>query len=651
MRFFKSILFCLFFLLLVSTLSAQLTGTVRNEKGELLPFANVFIENTTRGTTANTEGVFFLDLKNGSYSVVFQYVGYKKLVKKIEVEGKTVVNIQLEPVETQLSEFVVKANAEDPAYPIIRKAIEMRRTYRDQSPNYVCDVYIKGVQKIYDVPQKIMGQKVGDMDGMIDSLQREGIIYLSETKSKYYVQGEKRREELLLSKVSGNDNGFSFNRATLFDFSFYENYINISRQLLSPIADNAFTYYKYRLVSTTRDEIGRDIYKIEVLPKRKEDPTWADEVYIIDNQWNLYATDLYVTGKSISQSILDTLRMRQSFVETDKVWRPFAQNISFKLGILGIKFKGSFDGVFSNYDLTPQYPSSFFSNETYNAEKIANKNNDAQWDTLRPIALTEEENRDYMKKDSIRQVRQTKPYVDSVAAKSNRFKPLSLLTGYTYSDPWNNWSLGFQSPLNSLTFNPVQGFNMSLDVKYRKEIGERFQPYKSTIEMTPSVSYGFSDERVRASLNAVRLMNRFNYATWRIEGGQKVTQFSEEDPVTRTVAELFALFDKRHLLKVYDKTFAKIGFSQDITNGLNVSISAEASERAPLSNTSEYSIRKKEERYNANVPEPVLATGWQKHRGFVGSVGLTWTPKNEYATYPNFKDNEGSRFPTFFFTV
>ncbi|NJQ97158.1 MAG: hypothetical protein HC784_04640 [Hydrococcus sp. CSU_1_8] len=90
-------------------------------------------------------------------------------------------------------------------------------------------------------------------------------------------------------------------------------------------------------------------------------------------------------------------------------------------------------------------------------KKIANKNNDAQWDTLRPIALTEEENRDYMKKDSIRQVRQTKPYVDSVAAKSNRFKPLSLLTGYTYSDPWNNWSLGFQSPLNSLTFNPVQG--------------------------------------------------------------------------------------------------------------------------------------------------------------------------------------------------
>ncbi|NJQ97159.1 MAG: hypothetical protein HC784_04645 [Hydrococcus sp. CSU_1_8] len=121
------------------------------------------------------------------------------------------------------------------------------------------------------------------------------------------------------------DNGFSFNRATLFDFSFYENYINISRQLLSPIADNALTYYKYRLVSTTRDEIGRDIYKIEVLPKRKEDPTWAGEVYIIDNQWNLYATDLYVTGKSISQSILDTLRMRQSFVETDKVWRPFAQ--------------------------------------------------------------------------------------------------------------------------------------------------------------------------------------------------------------------------------------------------------------------------------------------------------------------------------------
>jgi hypothetical protein len=53
-------------------LHAQLTGTITNDKGEILPFANVYLEGTTRGTTANTEGVYFFDLPNGAYRIVYQ---------------------------------------------------------------------------------------------------------------------------------------------------------------------------------------------------------------------------------------------------------------------------------------------------------------------------------------------------------------------------------------------------------------------------------------------------------------------------------------------------------------------------------------------------------------------------------------------------
>ena len=66
-----------------------------------------------------------------------------------------------------------------------------------------------------------MGQEVGDLDGVLDST-RSGIIYLSETISKIsYRQPNDFRERIIASKVSGNDNGFSFNSAQESTFSFY----------------------------------------------------------------------------------------------------------------------------------------------------------------------------------------------------------------------------------------------------------------------------------------------------------------------------------------------------------------------------------------------------------------------------------------------
>ena len=114
--------------------------------------------------------------------------------------------------------------------------------------SYSCDVYIKGNQKILDAPEKIFGQEIGDLGGSLDS-NRQGIVYLSESEAKlYYQKPDQKKEEMISSKVSGNDNGFSFNRASLMDFSFYENFIEISRNIISPIANNALELLSLQIV-------------------------------------------------------------------------------------------------------------------------------------------------------------------------------------------------------------------------------------------------------------------------------------------------------------------------------------------------------------------------------------------------------------------
>ena len=556
----------------------------------------------------------------------------------------------METSDIELSEFVVKSNAEDPAYPIIRKAIEMRSFYRDQVKAYSSDVYIKGVQKTINAPKKILGRELGDMGGSLDTATRSGILYLSETISKLYVVGAKKKEVLVSAKVSGNDNGFGFNRATLFDFTFYDNTMEIQRPILSPVGESALSYYKYRLVGTIKDKQGNDVYKIEVIPKRKEDPTWAGFIYIVDNQYNIYSTDLYVTGKSIKVSLMDTLWLRQNFVPIDKTWRMFSQNLSFKLNVFGLKINGDFSGVYTNYNLTPQYPKGFFNNEIFKASKEKSDKDLAKWDTLRPIPLTIEERKDYVKKDSIQTIRQTKPYLDSVSRVRSKFGLMSAILGYNHFDLWNQRFWSVSSPLSTFNFNPVQGFAIAVDMTYTKRYGERFEPYKQSLSVTPSVSYGFAEDRLRLSAGASYLANRFNYKRFYAEGGQKVMQFNDNNPISTLTAELYALTEKKHYYRIYDKTFFKIGIEQDIANGLTANLNFEASERQALDVRTNFSFRKKDVPYDSNRPDNSTvrpADNWPDHQAYIAELNLTWTPAQKYLTYPNFKRKMDAEYPIF----
>ncbi|MCS6979982.1 MAG: carboxypeptidase-like regulatory domain-containing protein [Flavobacteriales bacterium] len=54
----------------------QFSGLVQNEKGEALPFTNISIKNSSRGTTSDVNGFFTLVLRERD-TVIFSSVGYK----------------------------------------------------------------------------------------------------------------------------------------------------------------------------------------------------------------------------------------------------------------------------------------------------------------------------------------------------------------------------------------------------------------------------------------------------------------------------------------------------------------------------------------------------------------------------------------------
>jgi hypothetical protein len=87
-------------------------GTVRDVKtGEPLPFTNVFISNTTIGTSADGQGRFRLTrVPTGPNELVFSFVGYRSIQTKIDLSAnqELTLNAQLAPDEELLEAVVVE---------------------------------------------------------------------------------------------------------------------------------------------------------------------------------------------------------------------------------------------------------------------------------------------------------------------------------------------------------------------------------------------------------------------------------------------------------------------------------------------------------------------------------------------------------------
>ena len=76
--------------------SLGIKGVIKNEKGEVMPFASVLVKGTDIGTMANQEGAYEVKLKTGQYEIIFQYVGYQAITKKIDVgDSFQTINIDI----------------------------------------------------------------------------------------------------------------------------------------------------------------------------------------------------------------------------------------------------------------------------------------------------------------------------------------------------------------------------------------------------------------------------------------------------------------------------------------------------------------------------------------------------------------------------
>jgi hypothetical protein len=643
--------FLIALLFLTALSQAQIKGKITTSSGETVPFVSITVENTYTGTTANEQGSYELTLKNtGSYTIIFQSIGYKTKKEQVNIASfPHTLNVVLQDENYELSEVVI-SNSEDPAYAIIRNAIAHKKENSEKTGRFEADFYSKGIMRVKDLPKKIMGMKVDAPEGMVDSTG-SGIMYLSETVSKItFEQPDNVKERIIASKISGNSRGFSYNTAMGTFYNFYNNYINFNINLISPIANNAFAYYKFKYEGSFYDENNVQINKIKVIPKRDKEPVFEGYIYIVEDSWAIYAIDLDIKGYRMQEPILETLKLKQNFTynTTNKIWAKNSQTFDFSAGMFGIKFTGKFTHVYTNYVFHDNFDKKTFGKEIVYIEKDSNKKDSMYWDAVRPVPLTDEETTDYTKKDSIQVLHSSKTYMDSIDRKSNKFKVFDILTGYTYANSFNKTRYSYTGPLDpfKIGYNTVQGWTFNAGLSYSKYDDET----GNSTYMGANFNYGVAEDRLRVVGNFTHRFNRQNYATIHLSGGSIATQFNPAEPISPLVNLVSTLFFKDNYMKLYDKTFVKAQYSQEVFTGLNMNVYGEFSRRKALYNNTDYVLIKNDHNYTSNNPlEPdnYNSAPFETHHlakaGAIASIRFG----QKYITRPDSKLNVStSNYPT-----
>jgi hypothetical protein len=632
---------------LANSQSYLLSGLTSDQE-EPLPFVTILVKGSTYSTISNVNGRYSFRLPPGSYEIIYQHIGYASESRRVELTGPASLDVTLVPDGISLKEVEIKAG-EDPSYPIIRQAIRKKKFYLGQPEAYSCQAYIKGLQKMHAIPKnlksliRLAGGELSDTNSL------KGILYLSESVSKYHYQAPDQEKEIMYaSKVSGNNKAFSFNKLSDMKLNLYQNLIPFgnlsSRPFISPLHDNAFAFYRYYLLGSLRED-GYTVHKIKVVPRQKTAPCFSGIISIQDSTWRITGLDLMITREA-KINFMDTLSIQQLYAPTGTgdVWMPVSLNLSFDLKAFGFRGSGYVMASMSDYDLQPVFPDGFFRNEVLRVETDANHKDSSYWDQVRSAPLTQEELDDYREKDSLSNIRDTDQYKDSVDRQRNRLRFRDLLLGYEYNRSRTQLRIALPGLISSgIQYNTVEGLNLS----YTFEASRTYEDLRR-FELLGGLRYGFANRLWGGELGFNYMYRPRSLSSYGFRVKSMVTQYNREEPIPALINSLYTLYLNENHMKLFKETGAEANYFTELYNGLFFSGKMSYMQRDPLVNNSLFLlIDDRNKLFSSNDPQHpgTHDSLFPSHRAFTTELSFTFRFRQKYYTLPDRKVRAGSKYP------
>jgi hypothetical protein len=643
-----------------ATAQAQITGLVVDTAKAPLPLVQIFDRDGAKLGQTRLDGYFNLDLRSGSYKLVFAHPDFysTEIPLVVRYNTKDTLNIILTPKTEKIQGAEIKREYKDPAAEYMRKAIAQRDYWHSRNPNQSADIYIKAFE-ISEQKVKNKPAAQPDIDPLDAAALNNGTDPYSEgvpvpqnpsqnpldtNKTKLlnnasaFVEIAMQRDASTDGKIKETRNGVQkvgskvglfYLSTTEGDFNLYQNLLNVPAlcplPIMSPLSNSALLAYRFKFLGAYQHPQYGRVLRIGMNGRQTANATLSGEIHLVDTTYWILKAELKFPKHLMAEYDAMTLTQYQQ-LDSNNYLLTDSQRFFYTTKFGKTTNKATTLVDYKKVSVVPAFPKNHFGLEVSKTTQEAYERDSTYWQQQRTQPLSQQETKFINTADSIKRVVTSDKYLDSVEAGINKVTPKSLLLeGQGYRDRKKGITMRFQPLWNIYQPWWPGGTRISLWNSFDKTFKN-----KKTFEFNENLSYGINNNDLRGTIYMSHMYNPYKRAMIFASVGRDFGMVNMN-------AAYLDLFRRNNF---YQNKHVNVYHRQELINGLFVQVQGELSDRKDMST---YVF----DEFGDSLFENNLPLKFVDHRAFFASVNLSYTPFQRYMSEPKQKVILGSAWPTF----
>jgi hypothetical protein len=656
----RFLLFTLVLGLSAASAQAQITGLVVDTAKAPLPLVQIFDRDGAKLGQTRLDGYFNLDLRSGSYKLVFAHPDFysTEIPLVVRYNTKDTLNIILTPKTEKIQGAEIIREYKDPAAEYMRKAIAQRDYWHSRNPNQSADIYIKAFE-ISEQKVKNKPAAQPDIDPLDAAALNNGTDPYSEgvpvpqnssqnpldtNKTKLlnnasaFVEIAMHRDASTDGKIKETRNGVQkvgskvglfYLSTTEGDFNLYQNLLNVPAlcplPIMSPLSNSALLAYRFKFLGAYQHPQYGRVLRIGMNGRQTANATLSGEIHLVDTTYWILKAELKFPKHLMAEYDAMTLTQYQQ-LDSNNFLLTDSQRFFYTTKFGKTTNKATTLVDYKKVSVVPAFPKNHFGLEVSKTTQEAYERDSTYWQQQRTQPLSQQETKFINTADSIKRVVTSDKYLDSVEAGINKVTPKSLLLeGQGYRDRKKGITMRFQPLWNIYQPWWPGGTRISLWNSFDKTFKN-----KKTFEFNENLSYGINNNDLRGTVYMSHMYNPYKRAMIFASVGRDFGMVNMN-------AAYLDLFRRNNF---YQNKHVNVYHRQELINGLFVQVQGELSDRKDMST---YVF----DEFGDSLFENNLPLKFVDHRAFFASVNLSYTPFQRYMSEPKQKVILGSAWPTF----
>ncbi len=488
------------------------TGVIKDSQtGAPLFSCSIYSLNSGNGVITDEDGKYTLAVSRKTDSIAISMIGYKTMVKAVSKDPNQVINFDAEPASKEMEGVVVSVKVKyTKAQRLILNVIK-NKDANDAFSNktFQCEVYDKMEVDLKNLPEKLQNNRLlkplafafNNIDTTADH-DKLLPVYLSETNADYYYRKnpERDRYNYTAIKSSGFDNKsvLTYIDGLYKRINIYDNNIKlVDINFISPIADNALTYYDYHILDTVYFNNHRCI-QVQFSPAHFGSNTFNGYLWIADTSYAVKSLVMHM-DKNANVNFVKKFEISQFFEaenqekflpEKTVLYMDVVVPLKTKMGAIAKKTIIYKNILLNNKSIDTAFDKKFIPISAFGADSVKEK----PIERFEPLSRSE--NSVYVLMDTLMKIPQVVTYGKIISA---------LSTGY-YSA--GNIDLG--DIYYIYTSNLVEGNRFTFGLKTNSGFNKH-------IQLKAYGGYAIRDKQFRYLLKSVFVLNPHKWSTLTLE--------------------------------------------------------------------------------------------------------------------------------------